>query len=150
MPVKHEKDTDPQVLEEVGQKFRSLEPEPGETFHDNGLRFPLEWLRELGLSLVLLPLEWQARYVDEVTYFATSSVQPERGLLMADQAAEFCQSQLQDADTAAVDQMNATSIGNLAFMALYAGNAEHRVKALAILNRIEAVVVEQARKTFGN
>lgn len=147
MAVQHEKDIDPQVLEEMRQKFRSLEPARRETFDDMGLRFPLEWLREVGLSLVVLPLEWQARYADEVTYFTTSPVVlHEKELGLGSQPVGFCQSQLQYADTLPIENMNATSIGNLAFMALYGLHAGHREKALVILNRIQEYVVEQVRQ----
>lgn len=82
---------------------------PNDEFNDYGLRFDVQYLNRIGLSLVLLPLEIMAEYVDIVT---KSNV--DKGLYDFDESSydmfRINESQLQ--------YTNATAIGNLAYICL--------------------------------
>jgi hypothetical protein len=74
-------------------------------FNSNGLRFDLDHLKTIKRDILKMPVETQAEYVDQVTYVACarSSHEP--------LAHPF--------DPERADQLNATSIGNVAFVSRY-------------------------------
>ena len=84
--------------------------EPNEEFDENGLKFPIEYLDEIGVNVVLFPIEIMANYVDVVTKFAVDN--NEKSIIDHLTDSNF------NIDTI-YKELNATSVGNLAYAALH-------------------------------
>lgn len=101
---------------------------PAEHFDKFGLRFPVEFLNKIGTSLVFLPLELMAEFVDVIM---------KNGIDKND--AEFIFNQILDKDFN-IEQswslLNATTIGNLAYIALNCKNERAKEIAEDLLNKI--------------
>lgn len=92
---------------------------PNKSYNDLGLKFERDYLSRIGLSLILLPLEIQADYVDVVTMNSYQRMVPANL-----------------PDTIDINTVNATGIGNVAFVALHSPNEEVKAKAEKILNEL--------------
>ena len=130
MPVRRLKDYDPDQLETLKIKLLRLGmPErPFDNFDEYGLRWPTEWLNEVGLTVALFPLEWQASYVDVVCDRALNDADNE----FINQQLDVCEEEGRDPEL-----WNATGIGNLAAFATRAKWPDQRNRALAVLDKME-------------
>jgi hypothetical protein len=130
MPVRRLKDYDPDQLETLKIKLLRLGmPErPFDNFDEYGLRWPTEWLNEVGLTVVLFPLEWQVQYVDRICDQALKDA--DNDLINESLSAT-------EAERVDSDLWNATAIGNLAAFATRAQWPDQRNKALALLDKME-------------
>lgn len=84
--------------------------EPAKEYDDFGLRFPIDYLNSFGKNVVFLPLEIMAEYVDIITRSAIDNNE-----------ADFIYHQIHDLDfdvDKMYDNLNATAIGNMAYIAL--------------------------------
>lgn len=92
------------------------------TFLPSGLRFDREYLRKSYHTIKKFPIEEQSEFVDVVTYAMV-----QKGIPC------FRESDLTNIDTT---NYNTTSIGNVAFVALYHPVEHQKMLAHAILTRI--------------
>lgn len=99
--------------------FKILEPE--KEFNDFGLRFPIDYLNSVGKNIIMFPLEIMAEYCDVITKS-----------YIDDKDESFIYEQIIDCDfnlEETYGNLNATGIGNLAYMALNCHN--ERAKEIA-------------------
>ncbi|MCG8208181.1 hypothetical protein [Tenacibaculum finnmarkense] len=94
---------------------------PFKEFDENGLKYPMNHLRNIGLSIIMLPIEWMSKYVDEVTVNLVRYAPEE--LLGSSFLYEY-------------DKLNATSIGNLAYVSLNVKNEDFVQKSNELLHKI--------------
>lgn len=93
-------------------------------FNEFGLRFDVKYLNEIRLAILQVPIEEQSEFVDAVTYEHCKRAIP---IISAEQV---------NADNFFTGT-NATTIGNLAFIALNHPMHEQQVYAKAILEKIK-------------
>lgn len=97
-------------------------------FNNNGLRFPVSYLNKIRLNVILLPLESMATYCDRVT---KSLVDQKSNTFLHDKVFSL------DMNTFnGFDRMNATSIGNLAYICLRSHNQDAKRVVENYLNMI--------------
>lgn len=90
------------------KKMESQFPAPFKEYNDFGIRYPTDFLNNVGLSIIFLPLEKIAEFVDAVTKNSIDSNDQRLELEVID---VFSKSTgIQDL----LPALNATSIGNLA------------------------------------
>ena len=102
--------------------------EPTEKFDEYGLKFPIDYLKKISRTVIFFPLEIMANYADKTTVTAVSN-----------NDAEFNYYQVVDPVfniEEAWPDINATSIGNLAYIALHCTNIITQQNAEEILNKI--------------
>lgn len=112
---------------ELGYKIEH----PSNTFNEFGLKFSVDYLNRIGKNVIMFPLEIMADYVDEVTkkYIDTNNL-------------EFIDYQIHifESDFKSVDiiweNLNATSIGNLAYICLNSKNEKAKEVCEKILQDI--------------
>lgn len=106
--------------------FKMLKP--ADKFDENGLRFPIKYLNEFGKNIIFLVLELIAEYADVIT---TCSIdENDKG---------FIYHQIIDLDfdiEKMYDNLNATSIGNIAYICLNCKDEKVKLIAEKILNEI--------------
>lgn len=108
----------------LGFKWRK----PAKKFNDNGLRFPIEYLNVIGKNIIMLPLEIIADYADVITVTAINN-----------NDADFIKFNFSKNDfdiEKEYENINATSIGNLGYVALHCINEPIRQMAETILQQI--------------
>lgn len=101
---------------------------PDERFDDNGLRFSVDYLSSIGKAVIMLPLELMAEYVDLVTKTKID-----------DNDEEFIYHQVIDPvfDIETMyEGLNASSIGNMAYVCLHCKSSRAKQVAEDILNKI--------------
>ena len=104
--------------------------QPADEFDENGLKFPIEYLNQLGVNVVFLPIEMMAEYADIITKSSIDGY--DKGYY------EF----LSGDDLESLDEMyesgqiNATSIGNMAYIAMHCKDQTQRDLSDAGLNKI--------------
>lgn len=106
--------------------FTYLKPE--KEFDKDGLRFPSDYLQAVGKSIVMLPLELMAEYVDGVTHD-----------LIDEDNQPFIFEQVINRDINVEEEypsINATGIGNLAYICLNCKNEKAREITEKILDEI--------------
>lgn len=102
--------------------------EPAEDFDEYGLRFPAEYLNNIGHYVVFMPLEYMAQYADVITTQAVD-----------EKDEEFLWNQIINEDINVeqiYDSINATAIGNLAYVCLKSHSDKAREITEKILNEI--------------
>lgn len=110
--------------------FKMLEP--FKEFDKNGLKFPIDYLQEVGAYIIFLPVEYMAHYADAVCVgFTDSDFEDFKSQLNATFVA------INSFDSV-FEQVNATSIGNLAHIYLNCNNEEIKAKSKAILDIIHS------------
>lgn len=89
---------------------------PFDEFDENGLKFPLDYLKTAAPAIIFLPLELMADYADGITVLAVRS---------RDQA--FINKLMNDLENFPSDlqTINATTIGNLAYITLHLNQATY-------------------------
>jgi len=93
--------------------FKLLNPSP--VFNEHGLRFPLDYLKGIGTNVILLPIEYMANYADITT--VTEIDNNNNGFI------EFSLKEIASNSAAIIlEKGNATTIGNMAYFALYCKN----------------------------
>lgn len=103
-----------QEMDSIVDYFRQLYPEPPSIqFNEHGLRYSLDHLQSIGLQILSFPLFLMETYADIVTVNDPN--------LFVKELIDFV-------DDIKLDQLNTTSIGNLAYISVH-GNEE--VKATA-------------------
>lgn len=116
--------------------FKILEPTT--EFNDLGLRFPIEYLRQLGKNVVFLPLEIMAEYADIII---KSSIDYNDK--------DFIYHQIKDLDCNienVYQNINATSIGNMAYILL---NSQYE-KAKEICEKQLNIIYEKEIQELSN
>lgn len=98
---------------------------PSEEFNEWGLRFPIDYLNEIGPLPICLPLEYMAEYVDIVTKTQT------------DKNDEKFLSDIDYPDEDNYDKVNATAVGNVAYIALTSKNEQAQKAALEWLEKFQ-------------
>ncbi len=119
---------------EMMYTFLEEEPTPGE-WQQSGVRFPLQHLRKMKGRILLLPLEFMSLYNDVVTHNAL--VAKEYGTINRHMLL------LTRRTLPAIEDLNTTTIGNLASIALNCTIAGLQKEALDILNRLHDRYVEK-------
>lgn len=109
-------------------------------FNEGGIRFPLDYLRRMHIAVVLLPLEYMAEYVDIVTKEAVDDQDTAFFLTGMPTDAEFTE--------ADANRINATSVGNLAYVYLYLNNEEVRDRCKKMLDMIYRFATNRIREIF--
>lgn len=104
----------------IGFKFEK----PLKKFNSNGLKYSPEFLQKIGLMLVMLPIELMQNYVDGITK------------TMVDENPEKLRKFLVSEDNININEINATSIGNLAYLILNIKDEELKNRCKLILNTI--------------
>lgn len=114
------------VAEMVADPLYKSPPAPRGLFDYFGTRYDLEHLKEIGGNLILFPLEHIAEYVDGQT---------KRSVDIRDM--EFLRLQILSTNVAKIDlsQANATSLGNIAYVALHSKSEEARAIAEQLLEK---------------
>ncbi len=107
-------------------EFFASVPMPTERYNDMGLRYPLKTLNELGCSIIFFPIEVMADFVDGVSYHLVQTGAP----------AFEQQVMATDVPTMLRNRINCTTIGNLAYGALYHKKVNVRLKCVELLNGI--------------
>jgi hypothetical protein len=126
--------------EKMPVEFRFVKPSP--EFDEHGLRFDLPHLKDIGLRVLLLPLEYMANYADEVTITAVDSCNKDFVEQISDSTTE-----IQDmTDEEVLQKINATSVGNLAYISIHLKNQEVKDLSEAILNRLHKAFLNQLMK----
>jgi hypothetical protein len=97
-------------------------------FNSYGLRFDIDYLRTIGSMVIFFPLEIMADYADQIT---NSTVMKDPGKCYMDRYQELTPSD--------VMRMNATTIGNMAFVLLHSENEKDKEIAEKVLMQIHAV-----------
>ncbi len=108
--------------------FTVLKPNPD--FDDNGLRFPVDYLNEIGINIIFMPIEIMSEYVDSVT--KTHIDKNDDGFIYH----QFIDSNFDGSNEDDFNTVNATALGNLAYAALNCKNEKARQIAEKNLNHI--------------
>ena len=114
---------------------------PGRFFDDNGLRFPVDYLNRLGINNVFFPLEIMAEYVDAVVKGYIDDNDPGfiyNGMQMISNKAAVI----------SFESLNATAIGNMAYIALKCVNLTYARMNEALLNQVLRLALEKGSETF--
>jgi hypothetical protein len=98
---------------------------PTDEFNNYGLRFPIEYLKKIGCNIIFLPLEYMAQYVDTVT---------KKRVDLDEDFGSFIY-KINESDIENMN-INATSIGNLAYACLYSKHEKIRQVCEESLNKI--------------
>lgn len=105
--------------------------EPKEEYMSDGLKFDISYLNSLGKALIMFPVEDIVKYVDQTTKTFVDS-----------KSAEFIElvvsslNNINIEDENQYDPLNATSIGNIAYVMENCNTANIREKCETILNSI--------------
>ncbi len=105
--------------------------EPTENFDDNGLRFPVTYLSKVDKQIIFFPLEYIADYADIITKSAID-----------EDDAEFIFNNIINRDIDVdkdYDNLNATAIGNLAYVALNTKNKDAQKISEDILDKVYVI-----------
>lgn len=94
-------------------------------FDENGLRHNHAHLEQIKMEIATWPIKKQAEYVDEVTKKEVDDGYPSLALF------------LQTTEGIDFTKLNATSVGNLAYMVLHHPEESRQIEALNILNQIK-------------
>lgn len=108
--------------------FKMMEPKL--KFDKWGLRFPSEYLRSVGISIIMLPLEKMAEYCDAV---AKRVIDENDTAMLEEMRKSICG--VNDVKEV-VGKINATSIGNLAYACLYCKDELLRVNIEDFLQKV--------------
>lgn len=115
---------------------------PNQEFNVYGLRFPIEYLRNVRNYVCILPLEYIAEYVDVIT---KERIDYESDI--QDDFYDYKTYELEDCD---LDLVNTTSIGNLAYACLHSKHKKTRQTCEESLNKILAHYEPQKLEVFNN
>ncbi len=98
---------------------------PYKEFDAYGLKFDIDWLNEVGGSVVFLPLEHAAEYADIVTVNGLKEPHP-----------EFLQQYKNDIEKRQDFSLwNATAVGNVAYVSLFCKDDELKINAFNLLQQ---------------
>lgn len=116
----------PELSEE--KKFRFEQsimqyPKHADKFDECGIRYDINWLNSVGCMLIVYPLEYMATYVDRICHDYTN-----------EEDQEFYDAFNDDSEHASFETLNATAIGNYAYIALNCKNEKASKKAMEKLN----------------
>lgn len=112
-----------QNKKEAADLYNKYFKKPTKEFDSNGLRYPVKYLGKLGGSICSLPLEYMAEFVDVVT---KNYVDGHDEIF----ALQFCGIPFSASD---FPSMNATALGNAAYVALHSHSLEAKNKAVSVL-----------------
>lgn len=101
---------------------------PNEKFDMYGLRHSIEQLNKIGGSIITIPLECMAEYVDIVT---KNAIDNNDGYFILTQVLNT------DDDSINFSKLNATAIGNIAYVCLNCSDETARLKSEKTLERYE-------------
>lgn len=140
--IKKESEFSPEKLKQI-KKVMSQFPQPAKEYDSNGIKYPLDFLNSVGLSIIFLPLEYQATFVDAVTLNNLSEIEKDALSIVP-----------ANVDEAVLGRFNATTIGNFAYITLHGENEKAREICMAILEKIyvyfkkvaEAAIAKMASK----
>lgn len=110
---------------------------PAKDFDEWGLRFPINYLNDIGGGIIVFPLEYMAEYVDVVTKTQID-----------DNDGGFIMNLITMEDDVDVNQYNTTAIGNLAYIALNCKNEQAKDVALKLLQNYLDYYREAILKEF--
>lgn len=119
----------PDEMRRFDNIFNKL-PKPFARFDKNGLRYPVRDLDRLGLRIIFFPIEVMAEFVDVVTKTRLDSGEAMPDITFAGLRANY-------------HRMNATSIGNLAYVALHSRFPNQKAHILLILEAIYKIEVQK-------
>ena len=97
------------------------------SFDSNGLRYPVAYLSSMKKKIAFLPIEEQAKFVDAVTYENCNNP-------------DFIKQAKADLSSANFESINATSIGNAAYMALHCSDEQVKINMLSFLEAYKKYV----------
>lgn len=114
----------------LGGAFGFKWEKPKDNFNELGLKFDYDYLNELGINNIFLPLEYMSEYADIVTVKAIDSnnitfKKTALGSLIID-----------NMNSIDFDNINATGIGNLAYCYLHSNDEQLQYEILIYLNKI--------------
>lgn len=113
-----------EVLALVEKKFGK----PNEKFDMHGLRYQIDHLNKIGGSIITIPLECMAEYVDVIT---KNAIDENDGYFILTQILNS------DDDSINFSKLNATAIGNIAYVSLKCCDETARLKSEKLLERYE-------------
>lgn len=113
-----------EVLALVEKKFGK----PNDKFDMYGLRYPIDHLNKIGGSIITIPLECMAEYVDVIT---KNAIDENDGYFILTQVLNS------DDDSINLSKLNATAIGNIAYVCLNCSDEIGRLKSEKLLERYE-------------
>ncbi len=113
-----------EVLASIEKKFGK----PSEIFDSYGLRYHINHLNKVGGSIITLPLECMAEYVDAIT---KSYIDKDDAFFILTQVLNS------DDDSINFSKLNATAIGNVAYVCLKCNNENARIKSEKLLERYQ-------------
>lgn len=105
---------------------KSIYRKPESNFDQNGLRYTLAYLNSVGGRIIRLPLELMADYVDAITKDAIDESDP---VFVLTQILSI------DVETLNMNRWNATSLGNMAYVALHCKIDGANKKAMDVLEK---------------
>ena len=108
---------------EKAKKMVAL-PKPQKEFDSRWLRFSIEHLNKIGCAIIGFPLEEMAEYVDGICKYMVD---------VKDES--FVELIIQTVSDPAFDKWNATSCGNMAYIALYHPNEKVRKDTIGLLDK---------------
>jgi hypothetical protein len=113
-----------EVLTSIEKKFGK----PSEKFNMYGLRYSIDHLNKVGGSIITIPLECMAEYVDIIT---KNAIDDNDGYFILTQVLNS------DDDSINFSKLNATAIGNTAYVCLNCSDEIARLKSEKILERYQ-------------
>ena len=121
-------------------KLMSQFPAPAKEYNDFGIRYPIEFLNSVGISIIFLPLEMMAEFVDAVTKTHVDENNPAYENQVTNEIKGYAGN-----FENIIKHSNATSIGNLAYILLNSKNEELKSLANEILEATHTYQVEAAK-----
>jgi len=122
-------------------KLMSQFPAPAKEYNEYGIRYPVEFLNSLGISIIFLPLEMMAEFVDAVTKQHVDENNPAYETQVTNEIKGYA-----GKFEVLIQHANATSIGNLAYILLNSKSEELKSLVSEILEAIHVYQVEAAKK----
>ncbi len=122
--IKKISDFSPEKLESL-KLVSSAFPEPAKEYNDFGLRYPIEFLNQIGKNIIFLPLEHIADFVDGV---CKNNMDEMEGDVLTIKPEEITD--------VVIENWNATSIGNIAYVAIHAQQEKARAIAMQVLELV--------------
>lgn len=112
---------------------------PSKEFDGFGSRFPIDYLNKIGLSIIFLPVEIMAEYVDKTTkqYIDENSQGFIQGVIDS-----------LTLDNECYEDLNTTSVGNVAYCYVYSKNDVLKGLSLIWLNFLHKIEFDKMLQTM--
>ncbi|SFC81067.1 hypothetical protein SAMN05421780_11054 [Flexibacter flexilis DSM 6793] len=120
--------------------------EPFENFNEFGLKFPLYYLQELGPMVLFFPLEIAAQYVDVATKSLIDDGMNFGILIDGGIRLGTLIDDIDLTDLEILQKLNATSCGNLAYIAMFSHHQVLRLEAEKQISALRNTVLSNMKK----